>query len=91
MAYQYSGWASQPTIRAQYDMINLYLGELQERIDREKSSGPHHQGSYALSAIYNSVMAERRRLEEKLNIPIESSRRTSPVTVAKLLSRRDVS
>lgn len=64
--WEYGDWRRQVTKREQLDRLNLFLEEIQERIDAERSSDGHSRSSNALLQLLTSMESKREALQEEL-------------------------
>ena len=90
MAYLYADWASQATNQARYNRLALFIGELSALVGQERSSGGHSVGSQGVAFLLTALYKERARLEGMPGVSSNGTAATSPMTVAKLVSRRDI-
>lgn len=88
--YQYSDWASQATNPLRYARLNLFIGEVQEKIDNEGSADSYSRGSGSPVALLAILMKERSRLELTPGVSASGSTSTSPFSPARLVGRRNI-
>lgn len=88
--YTYSDWASQATNQLRYARLNLFIGEVQEKVDNERSADNYSRGSNSPVALLALLMKERTRLESMPGVSASGSTNTSPFSPARLVGRRNI-